>query len=524
MARSTWVAEAGRRQGNPLGRPSPLDGRPQIAKAPASERLGLLARPGVRAALLVAPLLFLVFYNHFFANTDPDYWWHVRTGQYIYETGTLPRQDLYSYTAVGHPWVTHEWLTELLFYVVQQQMGYVGNVALFGLVGAFTWLAVYATCRRRGVGELGALVLLLWGFGLAIGSANVRPQALTTLLLALSALLLTRYKQGHPRALWLFPPLFALWVNLHGGYIIGLALLGLTVLGEAIALARRQPVAPLRPLVAVAALSALATLLNPHGFEALLYPFTYAGSANASMRYIVEWQSPDFHQPYFLLFAGSLLLSMALGLARRPLGATEALWMLGFALMALQSVRHMALYAVVATPLLGARLQAEVPTFRRSLAALQRPRLIAFTLPLVVAGAAVLLPARAAQDGTGPQFGWEPSPATYPSGAVAYLRAHDPGGNLFNEYGWGGYLVYQLYPQRRVFVDGRADVYGDALLDTYWAVVDLRPGWRQTLDRHDVRLVLVKKESFLAVALQDDPAWEEVFVGPVERLFARRTS
>ncbi|MBI4491277.1 MAG: hypothetical protein HY690_00585 [Chloroflexi bacterium] len=516
MARSTWVAEAEHRRGDSPGRPD--------ESVKSSERLGLLARPGVRTALLVAPLLFLIFFGHFFANTDPDYWWHVRTGQYIYETGTVPRADIYSYTIVGQPWVAHEWLAELLFYLVQRNLGYVGNVALFGLLAALTWLAVYATCRRRGVGEVGALVLTLWSFGLAMGSANVRPQALTTLLLALSALLLTRYKQGHSRALWLFPPMFALWVNLHGGYVIGLALLGLAILGEGLTLAGRQPAAPLRPLLLTAALSIVTTLLNPHGLEALLYPLSYVGTGNGFLRNIAEWQPPDFRDPSLLPLAASLLLAMTLGLGRRPLGFTETAWALGFSLLALQAARHAALYAVVVLPLLGARLATEVPAFRRSLASWRRPGLVTLIWPLVVAGACLSIAARAAGDGAGPQLGREPGAATYPSGAVAYLRTHDPGGNLFNEYGWGGYLVYHLYPQRRVFVDGRTDAYGKEFLNRYGALVQLAPGWRQVLDRYDVRLVLVKKESSLAVALQDDPAWEEVHAGQVERLFARRTS
>src|SRR5437763_2678888 len=224
---------------------------------------------------------------------------------------------------------------------------------------------------------------MLWAAAMAMGSANVRPQVVTPFLLAACALLLTLYKQGHARALWPLPPLLALWVNLHGGDVIGLVLLGLTVPGEALARALGRPAAPLRPLLAVTALAAAATLLSPHGLEALRYPFSYVGSDNAMMRYIVEWQSPDFHRPELLIFAASLLLAIVLGVGRRPLGPTEALWALLLALMGLQSVRHIALYGIVVTPLLGARLRAEIPALGRSLALWRRPRLLAITWPLV---------------------------------------------------------------------------------------------------------------------------------------------
>jgi len=480
----------------------------------------LLSKLGLRAVLLLlAPTLLFIFFMHFLPGTDPDYWWHVRTGQYIYETGAIPTVDIYSYTAAGKPWVAHEWLSELMFYVVQRQLGYVGNVALFGLLSMLTWLAVYATCRRRGIGELSATALMIWGYVVAMGSINVRPQMLTALLLAVAALLLTRYKQGQPKPLWALPPLFALWVNLHGGYVIGLALVVLTVGGEALSHVLRRPAAPIKPLAAIAVFSAAATMLNPNGVEALLYPFSYAGTQNASMQYIAEWQSPDFHASLFVALAASLLLAIVLGIGRRPLGISEVLWTLAFGFMALQSARHVPLYAVVIMPLLAARIQAEIPALRNSVSTWKRPAVLGVTWLML---AAIVLATLADPEKRSKlQLGYEPSSATYPAGAVEYLRVHNLEGNLFNDYGWGGYLIYQLYPERRVFIDGRADVYGDAFVGSYIAVHRLQPNWRQVLEEHGVPLALVGKDSVVATVLSADPAWREVYAGEVERLFVR---
>lgn len=486
---------------------------------------GARVRPGVRTTLLLGPILLAIVAGFFLVQTDPDYWWHVRTGQYIYDTRTIPRVDIYSHTAAGWPWTSHEWLTELLLYLVERRFGYVGNIVLFGLGVALTALAIYATCRRRGLGEPGAALLVVWCLAMLLPMLNVRPQLVTMLLLAVCALLLTQYKQGCRRAIWALPPLLALWVNLHGGYVIGLVLLGLTIAGEAIARARRQEAAPLAPLLTVTALSTLALLLNPHGLEALRYPLTYVGAGNASMQYVQEWQSPNFHQPLFLTFAASLLLALVLGLGRRPLGATEVLWALVFALMALRSMRHVALYAIVVTPLVGARLQSEIPYLRRSLLAWRRSVLLGLLALLwLLPALAVLGPMAGPEQRSRLQRGPEPGANGYPVGAVEYLRRHDLGGNLLNEYAWGGYLIYQLYPRQRVFIDGRADPYGDALVIRFRNVTLLRPHWRQTLDEYDVRLVLVAKESPLAVALRDDRGWREVYTGAVEGLFVRQTA
>lgn len=479
----------------------------------------LLAKTRTREVLVLIPVLVLLGLKPFAANTDPDYWWHVRTGQYIYEMRALPAGDPFSFTVTGQAWVTHEWLTELILFLVASRFGYVGNVVLFGAINAATWLAVYATCRRRGVGEVGAILLMLWGCAIALGSINVRPQMVTALFVAVFALLLTRYRQSELKLFWSLPLLMVLWVNLHGGYIIGLALLGVTVAGELLARIMGRPSAPLRPLLAASAVSAAATLVNPHGIEALWYPFTYAGTANASMRYIAEWQSPDFHQPLALIFGGSLLLAIVLGVGRRPLGPSDVLWTLMFGLMGLQSIRHIALYGVVVTPLLGARLQAEVAAFRYSLANWRQPLLLVLIWPaiLTVILSYVVSPEKRA----GLQLDWEPSAKTFPAAAVAYLRTHDVPGHLFNDYGWGGYLIYQLYPQRSVFIDGRMDVYGDAFAERYLQVAGLKQNWRQVLDEHDVRVALVGKNSALATALGEDAGWQEVVTGDVERLFIR---
>jgi hypothetical protein len=129
--------------------------QPRRASTGLPQLLGAqLVRPEL---LLLAPMLLFIFASYCLlatvVQTGPDYWLHVRTGQYIAESGAVPRADLYSYTIAGQPWVAHEWLTELLLYFVQQRFGYVGNVLLFGLIGTLTALAVYATCRLLGWGR-----------------------------------------------------------------------------------------------------------------------------------------------------------------------------------------------------------------------------------------------------------------------------------------------------------------------------------------------------------------------------------
>ncbi|HEX8969547.1 MAG TPA: hypothetical protein VF937_16810, partial [Chloroflexota bacterium] len=235
------------------------------------------ARRAAYTALLLAPLVITLLTWCAFLPTDPDYGWHLRTGQLIAEQHAVPRTDPFSFTATGNAWNDHEWLTELGMFVLQQQVGYVANVLAFGALMALTGLVMFRTCRVWGVGELTSIALVLWAFGMSLPSAGVRPQTITRLLLAVTALVLTIYLRGGSRRwLWVLPPLFALWSNLHGGFVIGLGLLGLSVLGQvSLGLTRRgAPSDASRswaPLILVTLACIAASVVNPQGPQALLY-------------------------------------------------------------------------------------------------------------------------------------------------------------------------------------------------------------------------------------------------------------
>jgi hypothetical protein len=195
-------------------------------------------------------------------------------------------------------------------------------------VGLLTLMLVWLTCRQRGVGPVTTAIACGWALLMMQPSMNARPQMLTMLLLATSVWLLTRYQAGEHRALWLLPPLMALWVNLHGGYLIGLVFIGLAVAGEGLRwLLDRRNALPW-PLLATAIVAGLASLLTPHGLDALRYPLTYVGKENASLQFVAEWRSPDFHQALFFPFAASLLLALALGLRSSSFGLTPTFWVL----------------------------------------------------------------------------------------------------------------------------------------------------------------------------------------------------
>lgn len=498
------------------------DCKEALAPAPATVGAlrGLRRRVlGIDQHIAVAALGFLcLFAANFMAPTDPDFWWHLRTGQLIADTGAVPTRDVFSYTAFGQPWVAQEWLAELAIYRLYAAGGYATVVAAFSLVVTAAYFVLYRLLRALEVDRTLALALLVWTALIRWAQWAPRPQLITFLLFASTLYLLFTYKQRGRARLWLLPPMMVPWVNVHAGYASGLLLIALFAVGEALNRLTHRPAAPLRPLLLAGLGSLLATLANPNLFNALLYPFTYVGTGNASMRYIAEWQSANFHNYLYLPFALAMVLLMLVG-SRRRFDFTHALVVLVFTVMALQSQRHVILFAMATAPVLALRLKErnirlvlEVGTGKRATPLLTLAPLV--LVPTLVA--AVLI--------ASPQSQARPTPSTigYPAGGAAYLREHRPVGNLFNTYGWGGYLIYTLYPDYRVFIDGRADVYGDALMEDYSRVAGVTSRWREVLDKYRVGTVLVEKDSPIAVLLASQSDWEQVYEGDVERIFLRR--
>lgn len=486
---------------------APLEERPRAVALP-SPRAGWRYLVGLDRRLLV-PLTMLVgvFIFCFIRQTDPDWWWHLRIGQDIWAAKAIPTVDRYSFTRAGQPFVAHEWLFEVLTYLGLQAVAYRGLVLGMAIVVTATYLLHYLLLRAVGAGRVLSGLLLAWSLVLSFMAITLRPHLFTLLFLSVELWCLYLYRAGRRGFVWVLPPLTLLWVNLHGGWIMGVGTLALFVAGEWLNNRLHRsgdegaaPL-PLRPALLALAGMALAAIVNPQGPALLLYPLSFIGGESATMRYIQEWQPPSFREAMGLAFGLSVTLLAVLGLRRPRLDYTFLLWTVAFTYLGFSAQRHVPLYALVVMPIIAQQLPAawrgpEWPYRENVLSAAAN-----WALLLVVGGtmAVVVFGSPLAQ------IRREPNLTNYPTQALAYLREH-PQGNVLNEDGFGGYLIANL-PERPVFIDSRVDFYGRDFLEEYITAVRVRPGWRDVLARYDIAYILLPPDAQLIAALRDDPAW-----------------
>src|SRR5438067_5868726 len=272
---------------------------PLVAE-PGLELSRPVALPAFRAGLrgfvfldrrLMVPVVLLgaLFVFCFTRPTDPDWWWHLRTGRLIWEQRAVPAADPYSFTNAGRPWVVHEWLFEALTYLGYRALGFAGLTAVMGLIVVATYSLHYLLLRALGVGRVLAGVLTLWTHLLAHPGIGMRAHLFSYLFLAVELWCLYLYRSGHRRAVWLFPPLMLLWVNLHGAWIMGLGTLALFILGEWLNARSRREATSLRPAFAALAAAVTVVAINPQGVRLYLFPLEFVGAGSVTMKYVQEW-------------------------------------------------------------------------------------------------------------------------------------------------------------------------------------------------------------------------------------------
>lgn len=494
------------------------------------ESLNNFLLPRLEDILFLAIFLAVIGLGSRLMNMDGDLGRHLTIGNYILDNLIIPTRDIFSHTMEGLALTPHEWFTQVIFSISYKMGGMDGVVVLCALLIAITFTLVFRHCFERSNMLLVSLGMTI----LAAATASIhwlaRPHLFTMLFILLWVSVLENFRRKGNLHWWVLPLLMLIWVNLHGAFIAGFVIWGIYFLDSIISNQSKRIAGKVntangltgvlgmnqtRKLLIIGIIVLFITLVNPAGWK--IWETTLGFLQNRYLiEHTVEYLPPDFHQinawPFLVMIFSSILL---VSLFRRRIALAAALLLAVWTVMGLLSARNISLYAVIAAPILaevGASLLRDhkkvsgVVNFDLRLRMVDA-NLFGYIWPVIgVLLIGVIIFSGASLDfaGSGNNFSSE----VFPVAAVDWLVEQPQIGPGFNYFPWGGYLLYRVWPQQQVFIDGQTDFYGESLTRKYEQVIKLRDGWREILKEYQIQWVIMPSDSPLVEMLVVDPGWE----------------
>ncbi len=466
------------------------------------------------------------------AIADPDLWGYMSFGRLFSDSGTFPRHDIYTYLPTHDRWIYHEWLTGVGSYFIYKFTGGFGLIVVRDMVALATLCFLYLAARIRSSSRLSALLwILLASPFLKVGFGTVlRAQISTYLFTAVALYLLERSRQkGQWLPLSLLVPMQIVWCNLHGGFLAGLGIIVIYIVGEAFS--RRT----WWPYLLDFLVSALSTLINPYGLDYWRHIF-YA--ITLPRPEITEWVSTFSAYRMHIITLGHVFWYVALGILSlrilvkaRWRDVTSILLLSATFLLGIRHFRHQVFFPMLVAVYLPEPFQPFIEQLQSQFASLRTwlrekvPALFAgsrhtatffiavlsllFCFFLGSSSFSLIVPSRE-----------EGAVVDYPSRAVEYMKKHYSSGNVLTEFVWGEYLIWNLGPRMKVGLDGRYEsVYQDHVANEYFDYINGRKDGFLEAYAHD--LVLIRPHSAPVSSLRHSPDWSVAYEDSDAILFTR---
>lgn len=493
----------------------------------------------------IADLIFLLLFWALFAGAlsgrplaDGDVGWHIRNGERILQTRAIPRVDPFSSSMAGNPWFAWEWLYDVLIGVCHRTLGLNGAVWLCALIISACFALSFWALVRRGTNLLVATVLVLLATSASTIHFFARPHIVSWLLILIYIFVLDQWetRAWSNRVLYVLPLLMLFWVNMHGGFLFGLAILGCFWISTVQnyfrtrnAFERVAELGRVRRASIVLLLTVAATFINPYGYRLHMHIGQYL-SNRFLMDQIDEFRSPDFHgvaQKCFLALIVLTMVTLVQGSRKLP---TSAFLVLLFAIAAgLYASRNIPIAASLLIFVIGPSLSAGVEAitwFKRKEGRFTRLAKLESTLnfhlcPIALMAATLLLCIGGGRFGAKEIVHAQFDGKRFPVNAVDEISKGGSVDAIFCPDYWSGYLIYRLWPKVKVVVDDRHDFYGEKVFTEYLELVSLQPSWDSVLDRWKVRRVLIPPKTALAVMLQGRRDWKAIYSDSTAVLFER---
>ncbi|HME36048.1 MAG TPA: hypothetical protein VKF84_12500 [Candidatus Sulfotelmatobacter sp.] len=468
---------------------------------------------------------------------DAGIGWHIRNGQHILATHTIPRFDSFSFI-LWQPWFAWEWLYDIAVGKLEAWCGLNGVVWLTAVVIATVFAGTFRLAVARGTNLLLALLLTLLAISASMIHFLARPHVLSWLfVLAWFWILDSTDRDGWPglraRWLWALPLSMLLWVNVHGGFLLGFVLLGIYWLGSLwtwltahetrledslrkIAAGRR-----VRQLTGVGLLSIAATFINPYGWKLHAHIYGYL-SNRFLMDHIDEFQSPNFHGIAQKCFLALLLIAIAaLAAGGRKLRLSEILLLLFAVYAGLYASRNIPVSSVLLVLLVGPlRPSLKSWGFAQRMSVVDS-RLRGHLWPILATAAVLMIAASGGRVGSSQWMNAHFDPRRMPVEAVNFIERSGVRAPILSPDYWGGYLIYQLYPHNPVVIDDRHDFYGEPFLRLYLKMIHVEPDWDEFFKVHLVGYLLLPRSAALTTVIRATPGWKPIYSDDVAILFMR---
>ena len=469
--------------------------------------------PRIQDIFFIAIFAAVLLLGQRMLNLDGDLPRHLLMGKYILETKTVPMTELFIYPYLNRPYVSHEWVANVIFYATYSFAGLAGIVGLSAFILAAAFTLLYSNLAMRLHLRIPVLILVAWGAVATSLNWAARPHLMSMLLLAIWLIWADTLRRGGKMPLWYFPALMLVWSNVHGEFIAGiLVMLAYSAGWLADYFLDRESIDMNtgRNLWLALGSSVIASLLNPGGAGPWVSLVGFVNNPYLMSR-MVESNAPNFQLPEMRILLALIVFAVfLLAIKKERISAGQGLLLAGFTAMSLMAFRNIHLYGVVA-PFVLAESIGEV----RNIRVINRLETTLHRIESKITGigwimvSAILLSVFALTNSAAQKF-YQFSPSTFPVQAVEWLEGHPQQGKMFNDLNWGGYIALHLWPQQLTFVDSVADVSGEVTMQ-YETVITLSVGWQDIFEQHDIKWVIVPCDSPLAKTLQKEYDWKILY-------------
>jgi hypothetical protein len=461
---------------------------------------------------------------------DGDTGFHIRAGEFIIDTLSVPRHDMFRFLSPPLLWTDHEWLSDVIMAFFHGAFGLTGVVIFFCFLIASIYCLLFKVIRTHNGNIISAIIIIL----LVIASSQLhflaRPHIFSLLLLVVWYYLLDAYQYDDRNYLYFLPPIMLLWVNLHAAFIVGPLLIGVYLFGNIVfsltsgGAEKKRYRQKARNLALTMVACLVISLINPYGYQILLFPFEISAN-KLIMDNVQEFLSPNFHDPLpfkYLLF----LLIAILAISRASLNIIEIVLVLLFTNMALYSMRHIPLFAIILAPVLTRQIDLILNEgngrFTRFIK--KRSENIAtidasskgYLWPLAASLVVVIFFAAGMME-------YKFDEKRKPVEAVEFLKRENIPGNMFNRDEFGDYIIYAAWPEYKVFIDGRVEILGPEGLMEFLKVMRIKPGMDEVFKKYDINWIIFGSGTSLSYFLLQSDDWRLIYSDGVANIFVRNS-